>query len=533
MRAVWTERTDRAGWQIRYTTIGGLAAPEALDELPDDWHELATRAISQAFIAATPPSSEPAPDVAYWASVTRKIIQRGTNPVIAHRALDELEGRPESPHELMSAVIGPTTSFLLDPSFKLHDVHELPFWRSIVEGDPRLTRWITPQAPLEVLAGRSNEPTTRWVDFLVAFPWHPTPVVVEIDGTGHERQPGVDRVRDELLGQAQIHVDRIPGRAVHDGTSDRVASLFTAIPPWVQDPDPTLVRNVHSAAATNRLAYAIVEAVERGFLVATDEWSIDLSDQIGLVKGLETVALDLLASINDAWNLDVVPHSITINGTRWRRDASGRFQRAGAMGPDASVTIRLEPFTPPHAVLGSAAEHEIVVRGSYLPVDLAWDTQSAPERRNRVATERSDAALDRLLEDIYGYEEFREGQKPAISRVLSGGDACVLLPTGAGKSLIYQLAGLLRPGVTLIVAPLKSLIDDQVRRLEDSGIDRVTGLHSGSTRSARNESGDPGGHRQRGVALRARCARASADRGVPSPPAGSGCTPAREPCRRR
>ena len=172
---------------------------------------------------------------------------------------------------------------------------------------------------------------------------------------------------------------------------------------------------------------------ERGFLVTTDEWSIDLSDQIGLVEGLETVALDLLASINDAWNLDVVPHSITINGTRWRRDASGRFQRAGAMGPDASVTIRLEPFTPPHTVLGSAAEHEIVVRGSYLPVDLAWDTRSAPERRNRVTTERSDAALDRLLQDIYGYEEFREGQKPAIGRVLSGGDACFCCPRVPGS----------------------------------------------------------------------------------------------------
>ena len=63
--------------------------------------------------------------------------------------------------------------------------------------------------------------------------------------------------------------------------------------------------------------------------------------------------------------------------------------------------------------------------------------------------------------------------------MLTGGDTCVLLPTGAGKSLIYQMAGLLRPGATIVVAPLKSLIDDQVRRLNEAGIDRVLGIHSG------------------------------------------------------
>jgi ATP-dependent DNA helicase RecQ len=66
----------------------------------------------------------------------------------------------------------------------------------------------------------------------------------------------------------------------------------------------------------------------------------------------------------------------------------------------------------------------------------------------------------------------------------------VLLPTGSGKSLIYQLAGLLTPGTTLVVDPLVSLIDDQEERLVTDGIDRVVGLHSGrmDNSSARDDA---------------------------------------------
>ena len=110
----------------------------------------------------------------------------------------------------------------------------------------------------------------------------------------------------------------------------------------------------------------------------------------------------------------------------------------------------------------------IVIRSCLLPVDLAWTATSNSERKNRESTECSNAALERLLQDLFGYDSFREGQREAVSRLLSGGDTLVLLPTGSGKTLIYQVAGLLRPGVTLVVAPLKALIDDQDRSCETS-----------------------------------------------------------------
>ncbi|NBO56409.1 MAG: DEAD/DEAH box helicase, partial [Actinobacteria bacterium] len=74
------------------------------------------------------------------------------------------------------------------------------------------------------------------------------------------------------------------------------------------------------------------------------------------------------------------------------------------------------------------------------------------------------------------------GQYEALSEVLEGRDCTVLLPTGAGKSIIYQLAGLCLPGRTLVIDPLTALIEDQLNGLRLHGIDRVVGLSSQTTR---------------------------------------------------
>ncbi len=74
-----------------------------------------------------------------------------------------------------------------------------------------------------------------------------------------------------------------------------------------------------------------------------------------------------------------------------------------------------------------------------------------------------------LLREVYGYSEFRGGQADIIAQVLAGGDALVLMPTGGGKSLCYQLPAMIRPGVGLIVSPLIALMQDQVAALRQLG----------------------------------------------------------------
>lgn len=78
-------------------------------------------------------------------------------------------------------------------------------------------------------------------------------------------------------------------------------------------------------------------------------------------------------------------------------------------------------------------------------------------------------ALQRLKE-IFGYAEFRGQQADIIDQVATGGDALVLMPTGGGKSLCYQIPGLLREGLAVIVSPLIALMDDQVATLNELGL---------------------------------------------------------------
>ncbi|MBX9913330.1 MAG: DNA helicase RecQ [Pseudomonadaceae bacterium] len=76
----------------------------------------------------------------------------------------------------------------------------------------------------------------------------------------------------------------------------------------------------------------------------------------------------------------------------------------------------------------------------------------------------------RILKDVFGYDQFRGRQQAIIERVAAGGDALVLMPTGGGKSLCFQVPALLRDGLAVVVSPLIALMDDQVSTLDELGV---------------------------------------------------------------
>lgn len=79
----------------------------------------------------------------------------------------------------------------------------------------------------------------------------------------------------------------------------------------------------------------------------------------------------------------------------------------------------------------------------------------------------------RILKDVFGYDAFRGNQARIIEQVAEGGDALVLMPTGGGKSLCFQVPALLREGLTVVVSPLIALMEDQVATLDELGVPAV------------------------------------------------------------
>src|SRR5271154_6242748 len=90
------------------------------------------------------------------------------------------------------------------------------------------------------------------------------------------------------------------------------------------------------------------------------------------------------------------------------------------------------------------------------------------------------ASAEQVLRDVFGYPAFRGEQKEIVTHRADGGDALVLMPTGGGKSLCFQIPALIREGMGVVVSPLIALMQDQVAALEEAGV-RAAALNSSMT----------------------------------------------------
>src|SRR3954452_16991706 len=111
---------------------------------------------------------------------------------------------------------------------------------------------------------------------------------------------------------------------------------------------------------------------------------------------------------------------------------------------------------------------------------VAHDTAAPP--RTAAAGERTWPDLRSVAAEQYGWDELRPIQVDAMNQVMAGRDTLVVMPTGSGKSAIYQVPAVLLDGPTVVVSPLLSLQRDQVASL--LGRERATGVVANSLRSA-------------------------------------------------
>ena len=135
----------------------------------------------------------------------------------------------------------------------------------------------------------------------------------------------------------------------------------------------------------------------------------------------------------------------------------------------AALRLCVKPPSPSSASLRvSAPLRETVLSDIIPPVMTEATIQPAAELASRA---------QEILQSVFGFQSFRGSQKEIVEQVSAGQDALVLMPTGGGKSLCYQLPALLRPGTAVIISPLIALMKDQVAALRSMGV-RATFLNS-------------------------------------------------------
>ena len=91
-----------------------------------------------------------------------------------------------------------------------------------------------------------------------------------------------------------------------------------------------------------------------------------------------------------------------------------------------------------------------------------------------------------VLKEWFAYEQFRPGQREVVDAILSGRDCLAVLPTGAGKSICFQVPALMQTGLTYVISPLISLMEDQVAHLQQANIPAVC-INSGMSKHTYNE----------------------------------------------
>jgi DNA topoisomerase III len=240
-------------------------------------------------------------------------------------------------------------------------------------------------------------------------------------------------------------------------------------------------RQGKALAATDtgiRLIDAVHPQVKSAAL--TGEWEA----QLDRIRRGEVRLPDFMKRI-EAFVSDLVGQTLSAPAPDQRRDSRAEKPRqddhpqerpAVETSTEPPRAPRAAPPRPPSAAApGAAAAKPATVAPPR--AEPARPADAAPQ-----VAPAAGAALARLLRERFRLESFRPHQQAVCQAVADGSDVLLVMPTGAGKSLCFQLPGLARGGTTLVVTPLIALMEDQVQKLRELGL-RAERIHSGRERT--------------------------------------------------
>ena len=390
-----------------------------------------------------------------------------------------------------------------------------------------------------------NNLSENYVDFVVQS--GPIRWVLELDGIQHEdpEQRAHDEERDKVLKAGGWDVIRFPTGLIKDGSlSDRLASIRSSTDPKVtcalqchasyrSVEDCVATSDVHRIAFYSILWPLAVHRCMRGLLQLYSHEALNSGQQqriLVLEEDIPVVA-EAFVMLRRLWSnihnltsdspappdvrLDILVEDVSAPINTWKKTVSSASE-GFEVRPVGSAQVANEEYD---AVLS----HSFFLQEGYSGiVESQYEDRSTVRIRMRQAIGHRDdrtlqwsdlleyqlaeveyaeiaeddelldhrlAKLDSLLfflRLIFRKRAFKDGQVRVIARVLQRKPAIALLPTGGGKSLIYQFSGLLLPGMAIVVDPLVSLMADQMENLKAVGIDLLEQISGRQGREAKN-----------------------------------------------
>lgn len=387
-----------------------------------------------------------------------------------------------------------------------------------------------PQRPLEQMIGNGEAFSRQKVDF--SYESDAWKLAFEIDGEQHlnSSQSALDNRRSLELREAGWTELRIPASQVRQGAvSSRLSNVSKTLaqdplvkttyenftnPLWQSATGLAALNAVLSPVAVARIQVALIEAVESGTLRLDQQmWNIVVIERD--VPCAKLAVIDFLQHLSKLLELAGLPSKLpkiklTILNTKEFQKVTDRVPKhlyedygvsvktalvdSDSDFYDADVCIDISILQKDNFAHPGAGWYKGLVKASG-DVFILRGVHSYKKARKIAADtpitykidHKSKETLRFFLKNIFRKEDFREGQFEVISRALRLKPVIALLPTGAGKSLCYQMAALLQPGITIVVDPLKTLMVDQAENMKAVGIDCVEFINSDQTAREREE----------------------------------------------
>lgn len=452
-----------------YDSVGVLFDPEerAIEQVPtSNW----------AWEFNGQSSSPMSEDLSALCSIIEKHLHRGRRTLLD----PELEKYIADNRDVLANATRPCVPQAFNvKTFEFASPEERSFAEKLIDLHGEGTQ-ICPQVSLSSITGDVND-LYRSVDFVATGLNGQT--VIEIDGKQHEdgKQRQVDRSRDDAIRAANFDIIRIP-----------VSDIESAIEGLALNDKPIGLR---PEQISHSLWVGLLKAIKSGTLsLGGEPWDIRVC---GLICDDQTTEEQQKCA-------DLVDRSVHAF-VRYLSSLLVLYPKIGKTPGDCFISVG-QPSSE-----GELSKLEYLSEGNFDLEELDDDCRQAvfhyswhqdepgpllpghnyyralplnrPTRRNIYSSQQiqptpNETSCRYFLNYFFRHSEFRDGQMSGIRRALAGDDSLVLMPTGHGKSVMFQLASMLRAGVAVVVDPIIALMDDQIDNLSLVGIDRVTSITS-------------------------------------------------------